>query len=93
MNIIREYVEYHEGNSQDYWFKRKLYGWGWKPVKWQGWLVVAISLAIFFGGVYIGEINDAPGAASLGFIIMLSLLFFFGYTKGEKPRWQWGERK
>lgn len=93
MSIIRKYIEYLKDNPEGYWFKRKLYGWGWTPATWQGWLVVAISLAIFFGGMYVGETDDAPGATFLGFVIMVALIFFFGYTKGEKPRWQWGERK
>lgn len=90
MNWIKKYIEYLKDNPEGYWFKRKLYGWGWTPVKWQGWLVVLIGVAIVFAGVYIGETDDAPGAALLGILLALGLIFFFGYKKGEKPRWQWG---
>ena len=77
-------------NPEGYWFKRKLYGWGWTPVRWQGWVVLAIAVLIIFAGVYVGETDDAPGAALLGILLALALIFGFGYKKGEKPRWQWG---
>lgn len=44
--MIKEYIAYLKDNPQGYWFKAKLYGWGWAPVKWQGLLVIAISIAI-----------------------------------------------
>lgn len=91
--MIKNYIKYLKDNPEGYWFKRKLYGWGWVPVKCQGWLVVAVSIAMLIAGIYIGDVDDAPGAALLGFILMLSLLFTFGYWKGEKPRWQWGSAK
>lgn len=90
MNYIKKYIEYLKNNPEGYWFKRKLYGWGWTPARWQGWLVVALAIGFAILGVYIGETGDAPGAALLGVLIMVGIIFFFGYWKGEKPRWQWG---
>ncbi len=87
---IKDIFNYYKDNPKGYWFKRKLYGWGWVPVRWQGWLVIIISAAIFGAGIYIGETDDAPGAALLGLLAMIAILIFFGYWKGEKPRWQWG---
>lgn len=91
--MLKEYIEYLRDNPQGYWFKAKLYGWGWVPVKWQGWLVLVIAIALVFFGIYIGEMDDAPGAAGLGLLLALALVFTFGYWKGEKPRWQWGPPK
>jgi len=85
-----EYISYLKDNPQGYWFKRKIFGWGWVPVKWQGWLVIAISIAIGFAGIYIGETDDAPGAAFLGILLMILIILVFGYFKGEKPRWRRG---
>lgn len=31
------------------WFRAKRYGWGWRPVTWQGWAVVAVWVAAFSG--------------------------------------------
>ena len=86
----RNCIEYLKDNPKEYWFKRKLYGWGWVPVKWQGWLVVFIGLAIFIASIYIGETDDAPGAVIIGLILMIAIIFAFGYWKGEKPKWSWG---
>jgi hypothetical protein len=30
------------------WFCRKTFGYGWTPVTWQGWLVLALFVAIVF---------------------------------------------
>ncbi len=86
----RNYFEYLKDNPEGYWFKRKLYGWGWVPVKWQGWMVVIIGIAIVIAGVYVGEADDAPGAALIGILLMIAIVFAFGYWKGEKPKWSWG---
>jgi drug/metabolite transporter (DMT)-like permease len=90
--MIKEYMEYMKDNPKGLWFKRKLYGWGWTPVRWQGWVVILVAVAICFFGVYVGETDDSPGAGGLGIILMIVIIFFFGYWKGEKPRWQWGSR-
>lgn len=91
--MIKEYIAYLKDNPQGYWFKAKLYGWGWVPVRWQGWIVVFIAIATLVAGVYIGDTQDEPGVAILGFLLMLAVIFTFGYTKGEKPHWQWGPPK
>ena len=75
------------------WFRRKLYGWGWTPITWQGWLVVVIGITIGVAGIHIGEIDDAPGAALVGILLMTAIILVFGFWKGEKPRWQWGKKK
>ena len=88
--MFERHVAYLKDNPEGYWFKRKLYGWGWVPVRWQGWLVVVVGITIAIAGIYIGEIDDAPGVMLLGILLMIALIFIFGYWKGEKPRWQWG---
>ena len=77
-------------NPKGLWFKRKLYGWGWVPVSWQGWLVAIIGITIALAGVYLGETDDAPGAALIGILLMIALIFVFGFWEGEKPKWSWG---
>lgn len=88
--MFKDYIAYLKDNPKGYWFKRKFLGWGWIPVKWQGWLVIAISITFILAGIHIGEADDAPGAVLLGIIIGAALIFGFGFWKGEKPRWQWG---
>mgnify|MGYP001590767052 FL=1 len=60
------------------------------PVKWQGWLVVFISLAIGITGIYFSELDDAPGGVIISILLMIAIIFAFGYWKGEKPKWSWG---
>ncbi|PIR87493.1 MAG: hypothetical protein COU11_00045 [Candidatus Harrisonbacteria bacterium CG10_big_fil_rev_8_21_14_0_10_49_15] len=83
--MFKQYLEYLKDNPQGYWFKRLGL-----PAGRQGWLVIGIGLALAAAGFYVGETDDAPGAALLGILLMLALVFTFGYWKGEKPRWQWG---
>ncbi|MFA5247623.1 MAG: hypothetical protein WC415_00015 [Patescibacteria group bacterium] len=102
--MIKEYIKYLKDNPQGYWFKAKLYGWGWTPAKWQGWCVIFLYIVLILGLVFTRE-NDIPGNPDSGsnfltfalpIIILTVLLVIVAYKKGEKPRWQWGlpkERK
>jgi len=43
---LANYLEYLKDNPNKYWFRRKLYGWGWTPATWQGWLTLLIFILI-----------------------------------------------
>jgi hypothetical protein len=94
--MFKKYIGYLKDNPNGYWFKRKLYGWGWVPVKSQGWLVVAIFVGIVLGlGSFIGS-KAEPTEGDLflffaGMIVSLIALFSICLKKGEKPCWQWGD--
>lgn len=99
--MIKEYINYIKDNPQGYWFKAKLYGWGWTPVKWQGWLVILVYIALILTLVLTRE-ETIPGNPDSGnnfltfalpIILLTILLIFICYKKGEKPRWQWGPPK
>lgn len=98
MGMIKKYIEYLKDNPEGYWFKRKLYGWGWTPATWQGWLVLFIFvLLIIIDAGRLGLISQSDRRASIefmtqvfGFIVIFVLIC---YKKGEKPRWQWGIKK
>ncbi len=80
-----------------YWFKRRLYGYGWMPVSWQGWAatIIWITLIVVVNLFW-------PSSKSSGFldfesirywlILILSTLIFSTITllKGPKPKWRWG---
>lgn len=85
-------------NPQGYWFKAKLYGWGWVPAKWQGWVVTIIYIALISTLIFIRE-EPIPGnpdsgsnflTSALPMILLTSIFIFIAYKKGEKPRLQWG---
>jgi len=93
MNIFKNYIAYLKDNPEGYWFKRKLYGWGWVPVKWQGWGIIFIFvLCILLSALNLGKFPTDSDAVWFVAKIILSviLLFVICYKKGEKPKWQWG---
>ena len=72
------------------WFRRKLYGWGWYPVTWEGWAVILVWALIFTSLVAKMEYEGLNNI--LFVLISVGLLIYVCYKKGEKPRWQWGKR-
>lgn len=80
------------------WFKRKLYGFGWYPATWQGWLVMAayvytvvkVFLLIDKGS---HSVSDTLEGFVFPFVFLTVALLFVCYKKGEKPKWQWGKRR
>ena len=98
MNLWKTYIAYIRDNPKGYWFKRKWYGWGWTPVRWQGWAAVGLTVALitwnavdFGASAETGEVTDAllawffvRTAGAIGFILAIA------YWKGEPPKWMWG---
>jgi hypothetical protein len=80
-----------QGREDRYWFPAKRYGWGWgPPTMWQGWAV----LVVWFAAIVIAALLLLPAhlVAFLIFnLIMVVLLLFICYAKGEPPSWRWGE--
>ncbi len=83
------------------WFKAKLFGWGWYPSTWEGWLIIALYLGAIFAHLYVvGALDDSLGkdihnAKFSEFfpwlLVYTGLLVWISYKKGEKPRWRWGK--
>ena len=95
MNFIKEEINYLKDNPQNLWFKRKLYGWGWTPVKWQGWVVIAVYIiAVLLLSLTIDEASPTREVVFTGILpiaLLTITLIRICYKKGEKPRWQWGK--
>lgn len=92
------YRDYMTHNPENVWFKRKLYGWGWTPVKWQGWLTILVYVtAVGFVFSRIDSDSYSTKDTIFQFIIPFLLLTAAFVTillkKGEKPGWQWGKEK
>jgi len=99
--MIKEYITYLKDNPKHLWFKAKLYGWGWAPASWQGWLVILVYIGLIAILAFMRE-ESIPGNPDSGsnfltfalpMIILTALLIFICYKKGEKPHWQWGPKK
>lgn len=98
-SVFKKYEDYLKDNPKGYWFKRKLYGWGWVPVKMQGWIVILIFIAVLvLNGIYFESTIPKGGEPStigltLFFVVIIVaviVMIAIGYAKGEKPRWGWG---
>ncbi|HEX5429519.1 MAG TPA: hypothetical protein VFX17_00370 [Patescibacteria group bacterium] len=89
------FIRYAQDNPEHVWFKRRLVGWGWTPVTWQGWLCVIVYVGLLMAFAF--SLDDSSSPREIGlmlvlpFIILTSLLLRIAYRKGEKPKWQWGK--
>ncbi len=92
--MIKEYIAYLKDNPNRYWFKRKLYGWGWVPATWEGWSVLGVYAVLVVG--FALTVDERSTASEVAFTFVLPLIFLtitllrICYRKGEKPKWQWG---
>lgn len=95
--FMRVYVPYAKGNPKHLWFKRKLYGWGWTPVTWQGWAVtLAYAATLIALALTLDETSSQQEVMLilvLPAVLLTALFIRIAYAKGEKPRWQWGPKK
>ncbi len=77
------------------WFKNKKYGYGWVPANTKGWLVLLgyiISIKAY-GFIFLRSSN---GWNLVWFFVCMTIstisLIVICKKKGEKPKWQWGEK-
>jgi hypothetical protein len=70
MNIFSEELKYLKNNPEGYWFKRKLYGWGWVPVKWQGWSVIAVWLLLVLAFAFTLDEQSPPKEIVFTFVFL-----------------------
>lgn len=79
------------------WFRRKLYGWGWTPVAWQGWAVIGGFAAVLVALSLSLDKNSSPKEIAFMFLlpaaVLTASLICIAYKTGERPRWQWGYQK
>ena len=79
---------------KNYWFKRKYYGWGWRPATWQGWLVLGVYIAII--AVVTWRFSVYQNYQFLTFIVPIIIatviMIVICILTGELPKWQWGNR-
>lgn len=92
--ILKIYIPYAKDNPKHYWFKRKMFGWGWTPVTWEGWLIMLAYIAVILLLVLRLDESANLDERLWSFIIPaipISVIFFaILYKKGESPKWQWG---
>jgi hypothetical protein len=79
-------------NSQkNYWFRAKKFGWGWGlPIRWQGWLVLAASVALIALIRWIFPPAIHPAGFFGGVAVVMATLIAVFWLTGEPPRWRSG---
>lgn len=96
MNLWGEYIAYLKDNPKGYWFKRKLYGWGWTPATREGWLVLFGYIAFVLSVILCVEkraLSLFDDKTALGMIVGATMLFIvIAWRTGESLHWQWGKR-
>ncbi len=94
MKIITDHINYLRDNPEGCWFKRKLYGWGWTPATWQGWVCIVLYLVVL--GILVLRLDETAQISELvrTFFVPLgvatAVLLGLTFWRGESPRWQWG---
>ena len=94
MRLIKAYLAYVNDNPKGYWFRRKLYGWGWTPATKEGWLTTVTFLcfillvAIRADAAVLTE-TEVLWQVVLPLIIATVVFLVICYKTGESPRWQW----
>lgn len=88
--MFKQYIKYIKDNPKGYWFKRKLFGWGWVPATREGWLVVLGLIGVIAYAAKQFLTNNQPLRYFITLGIAAAIVIIIGYAKGEKPKWQWG---
>ena len=80
----------NQPDEKKYWFLAKRYGWGWGlPCAWQGWVVLAVWLALVIGGAVLFSGRHGIWIPYMGSLAAVGLASC--WLKGEPPRWRWGK--
>lgn len=96
MRLFDEYVAYLKDNPKGYWFKRKLYGYGWTPAKPAGWATIAVYILFLLGVMWYADETtacvDNPGKLIAVIVGATVLLLLVTWKTGEPLKWQWGKK-
>ncbi len=95
MNFLSQYRTYLNDNPEHFWFKRKIYGWGWVPATWKGWVSVVFFLVVFaFFYVPFVTNDHIENNDVIIFLVEIAAwaagLIGLCLVTGESPHWQWG---
>lgn len=82
----------------NYWFKRRRYGYGWVPSTPQGGAVLVVYILLLAAGMVV---LPKPPKHTFSHQLAYFLLYIFGLTavliavtlaKGPRPKWRWGSK-
>ncbi|MSS74810.1 hypothetical protein EXS73_01155 [Candidatus Pacearchaeota archaeon] len=81
-----------------YWFKRKDYGWGWKPATWQGKLMIGLWVIGMYYSYALANrfsysISDTLYTVLHPWTLYTFIIWLICWCTGDRPRWQWKKKK
>jgi len=88
--------ELPDGAQGGYWFRAKRFGWGWRPVSWQGWTTLGIYIVLIVReSLNVGRLSQIGNStfisSVLPFVFITILFLSLCWAKGERLRWRWGK--
>ncbi len=96
MDMFGEYRAYLADNPKGYWFRRKIYGYGWTPARSQGWWLTGVYFLFIFGLFVASSSNYAlidPEEFATPIVGATLLYLAIVWKTGEPLKWQWGPEK
>jgi hypothetical protein len=94
MSFWNKYRAYIHDNPNHYWFRRKIWGWGWTPATWQGWAILGVYIVALAGFALTLDERSTSREVLFTFVLPMVLLtatlIRIAYKTGEPPKWQWG---
>jgi hypothetical protein len=87
-----------KNKNKEYLMKRRRYGWGWTPVKWQSIAVIIMQVVIIFVAATflpLKPIQPTVGELIAFFMIVslsITTLIIFSSVSAPKPSWRWGKK-
>ena len=79
------------------WFKAKRWGWGWYPITWQGWGIIALYVfGLFSNVIFVNNHTHSNSDFLIQFfpqvLILTIFLIIICWATGEKLGWRWNNR-
>ena len=97
MNCWKEYIDYLKDNPEGYWFKCKLYGFGWTPAKPAGWITLGAYLVFLLGVLLYTKAFVVDVEIPMQIISVIigatTLLIVIMWRTGEPLKWKWGRNQ
>lgn len=93
-SFCKRYIAYLKDNPEGYWFKRKLFGWGWTSATREGWLLTVVFIGVILTLAFRldEKATDMEAITQLliPIFVLTGIFILIAYKTGEKPRWMFG---
>lgn len=78
--------------KEDAWFAQKTFGYGsGLPIRWQGWAMIAVHIAIILAGLPMAKTHPAGFAIYAALMVAIAMPIYAAKTEGGW-KWRWGAK-